>query len=229
VYDLRVVVDEVRGFCDLPMQVGDYFEVRRGKIIIPDGKYVCLWALQSIMPILPLKERNITEENDWVPNTDKITCPDPAGMVIYRIIPLGKEQSNEKDRILVNPESCNGCGTCEQLCREKHPDKVSRIRVGRFNGQNMPTICRQCGSAPCVHACSHNALKRDPRTKAVIILEERCKSCGDCIQSCPFSAMNLDSGTGKPLVCDLCGGDPVCVKNCPTGAIVFGRGNKNSR
>ena len=25
-YDLRVVVEEVKGFCDMPMKVGDYFE-----------------------------------------------------------------------------------------------------------------------------------------------------------------------------------------------------------
>ena len=228
-YDLRVVVDEVRGFCDLPMQVGDYFEVRGGKIFIPQGKYVCLWALQSIMPILPLKERNIVEENDWVPHTDKITCPDPAGRVIYRIIPVGKERSNEKDRILVNPESCTGCGTCEKICGDSHHDKVSRIRVGWSNGKHMPTICRQCGSAPCFNVCSHGALKRDERTKAVIVIEERCKSCGECIQSCPFDAMTLDSKTGKPLVCDLCGGDPACVQNCPSGAIVYGRAIENHK
>jgi Fe-S-cluster-containing dehydrogenase component len=29
--------------------------------------------------------------------------------------------------------------------------------------------------------------------------------------------------TGLPMICDLCGGDPQCVKRCATGALKFGR------
>ena len=36
-YDLRIVVEEIKGFCDLPMEVGDYFEVHAGRIIVPPG------------------------------------------------------------------------------------------------------------------------------------------------------------------------------------------------
>jgi Fe-S-cluster-containing hydrogenase component 2 len=31
----------------------------------------------------------------------------------------------------------------------------------------------------------------------------------------------LHPETGLALVCDLCGGDPACVKRCATGAIVY--------
>ena len=84
-YDLRIVVDEVKGFCDMPMKVGDFFEVRGGRIIVPPGQHICMWALQSLMPFFPVKQRASKEENDWIPYTKRISCPDPNGMVIYRI------------------------------------------------------------------------------------------------------------------------------------------------
>jgi hypothetical protein len=31
----------------------------------------------------------------------------------------------------------------------------------------------------------------------------------------------LHPETGLPLICDMCGGDPACVKRCATGAIVY--------
>ena len=32
---------------------------------------------------------------------------------------------------------------------------------------------------------------------------------------------SLHPETGLPLICDLCNGDPACVKRCATGAIVY--------
>jgi Fe-S-cluster-containing hydrogenase component 2 len=32
---------------------------------------------------------------------------------------------------------------------------------------------------------------------------------------------DLHPQTGMALICDLCGGDPACVKRCATGAIVY--------
>jgi Fe-S-cluster-containing dehydrogenase component len=42
-----------------------------------------------------------------------------------------------------------------------------------------------------------------------------------CVFACPFGATFLDQQTGKVLKCDLCDGDPTCVKVCPTGALSF--------
>jgi len=38
---------------------------------------------------------------------------------------------------------------------------------------------------------------------------------------CPFGGSSWDAEEGIILRCDLCKGDPVCVKLCPTGALEY--------
>ena len=44
--------------------------------------------------------------------------------------------------------------------------------------------------------------------------EEKCIGCLACVDACPFGAIQINPD-GDVLKCDLCGGDPVCVKYCP--------------
>lgn len=240
-YDLRVVVEEIRGFCDLPMQPGDYFEVKGGRLIIPDGKHICMWALAAMLPMFPAKQRNTAEENDWLPSTQHMCCPDPNGMVIYRIerIPVGDSkqicqtasENTQKDkpfpRLLVDEKVCSGCRACELACSFSQTgffaEEKSRIRVikDEESGIDRPLVCRQCGNARCVQACPNNALERDPDTHAVILNEQLCIGCGACAKACPFSSIHFKND--KPFICNLCNGDPKCVERCATGALRFGR------
>lgn len=93
-YELKVTVTKVLGTCtaDPPMKPGDYFTVRDGDIRIPEGGFICLWALQSILPLLPAKERNVveSEEDDWIWRVHHAQCPDPDGRVIFKIERVGK-------------------------------------------------------------------------------------------------------------------------------------------
>ncbi len=84
-HDLKVSVHTVTGHCNMPMQKGDFFLLKGGKVSIPHGKYFCLYALQSVLPLLPAKQRNIVEEDDWLPDVKYVSCPDPAGRVILKI------------------------------------------------------------------------------------------------------------------------------------------------
>lgn len=54
----------------------------------------------------------------------------------------------------------------------------------------------------------------DERTGAVLVEEEKCTSCGACVRACPGKVMRLHPRTRKAMVCDLCGGEPECVKAC---------------
>lgn len=218
-YDLRIVVEEIKGFCDLPMEVGDYFEVHAGRIIVPPGKHICMWALQSLMPFFPVKQRESKEENDWIPYTKRICCPDPNGMVIYRIDRIGDGEDGRqvvRERMLLEPERCIGCKACEKACPVEgiHIEPVPKAGFS-------PKVCRQCGTARCMNACPTGALSKDPKTKAILVDRGKCIGCRKCSEACPFGSITFSEE--KARVCDLCGGDPQCVKACPTGAVYYGR------
>jgi uncharacterized repeat protein (TIGR04076 family) len=94
VYELRITVKKVIGECTAnpPMMPGDYFTVNDGDIQIPEGGYICMWALQSLMPLITAKEREIAEEKDedWMWRVHHVQCPDPKGRVIFKIERVGK-------------------------------------------------------------------------------------------------------------------------------------------
>lgn len=245
-YHLRVEVEEVKGFCDSPMEKGDYFEVRNGKIIIPNNKGICLWALQSMMAFFPAKMRKIEEVNDWISHTERFSCPDPNGQVIFRIRRIdpvsGKiikaKKSDPPARILVDPSLCSGCRVCESACSFFHYNDFnpfrSRIKVKKNEekGEDIPFICRQCGDAPCVSVCPVGALSRDKNTNAVLLDKDLCIKCGKCAEVCSFDAVHFlgdksNSLDNYPYICDLCDGNPECVLRCPTGALKFALAENN--
>ena len=96
-YELKIGVTKVLGACtaDPPMMAGDYFTVRDGDIRIPEGGYVCMWALQSILPLIPPKEREIAEaeDDDWLWRVHHAQCPDPNGRVILKIERVGSVET----------------------------------------------------------------------------------------------------------------------------------------
>jgi len=233
-YDLRVTVESVHGFCDLPMKPGDYFEIRGSALVLPEGGHVCIWALQSLMPFLPAKQRVTNDPNDWIPATSRLVCPDPKGGVVYKVDRIKDSEQAGTDektkartkrmRLVTDSEVCCGCKSCEVACSAAHgrtysPD-LSRIRITSDEKQctDTPVVCHQCGSASCVKACPTGALRRDPETGGLHLDGHLCTSCGACVKACPFGAIRMSPAV-KPLVCDLCEGNPACARRCPTGAV----------
>jgi len=93
-YELKVTVTKVMGNCDAdpPMKPGDSFTVSDGDIRIPEGGHICIWALQSLIPLLTPKEREIAEKEneDWMWRVHHVQCPDPDGLVIFKIERTGR-------------------------------------------------------------------------------------------------------------------------------------------
>jgi carbon-monoxide dehydrogenase iron sulfur subunit len=83
---IKVSVDRIEGHCNLPLLVGDHFYVEDSKLFIPEGKFICIWALQSMMPVFPiLAARDQLEESHWVKKVKTFSCPDPKGLVQFRL------------------------------------------------------------------------------------------------------------------------------------------------
>ena len=72
-----------------------------------------------------------------------------------------------------------------------------------------------------IGVCPTGALVEDEETRIVNLNTELCNGCGECVQACPFDAIWLDEKQGIARKCDLCGGDPTCVRYCAPGALVF--------
>jgi Fe-S-cluster-containing dehydrogenase component len=83
-----------------------------------------------------------------------------------------------------------------------------------FPGLEVPHLCAQCDDYPCVKACPVEAITIDEDTTAVLVDREKCTSCGACINACPGKIPFLHPSDDKATICDLCGGEPECVKVC---------------
>ena len=85
VYDLRVTVDRIEGRSVCGMSVGDYFEVTNSaEVRIPPGRHFCLYALASVLPLIPAKQRRLPP-GDWLEKDSLVACPDPEERLVMRI------------------------------------------------------------------------------------------------------------------------------------------------
>jgi len=114
---------------------------------------------------------------------------------------------------------CSGCKLCEIACSLKHEGQIwpeaSRVRVFMLiPGIEIPHLCVQCYDYPCVSSCPSKALSVDEKTGAVLVDNKVCTACGVCIQKCPGRVPHLHPNRKHVVICDLCGGEPECVKIC---------------
>jgi uncharacterized repeat protein (TIGR04076 family) len=88
-FDLRVTVERIEGRSVCGLEVGDYFELTESsRVRIPEGRHFCLYALQSVLPLLPAKQRQLPE-SDWLERDSLVCCPDPDERVVMRIERIG--------------------------------------------------------------------------------------------------------------------------------------------
>jgi ferredoxin len=55
--------------------------------------------------------------------------------------------------------------------------------------------------------------------KIVLIDEEKCNGCGDCIPSCAEGAISIVNGKARLSADNLCDGLGACLGECPQDAI----------
>ncbi|MFH1242456.1 MAG: 4Fe-4S dicluster domain-containing protein [Pseudomonadota bacterium] len=129
--------------------------------------------------------------------------------------------------LMVNYQKCTGCRLCELVCSVMHdgvsnPER-SRIKVMKWESEGLyiPMSCQQCEDAPCMNVCPVKAVSRDKDFGFVAVDYEICIGCRSCVAVCPFGAMNYNTIDRKVFKCDLCGGDPQCVRFCEEKAVDY--------
>lgn len=129
--------------------------------------------------------------------------------------------------LMLNPEKCISCRTCELACSFKHDREfrpsAARVNVLQFEqeGISVPLMCLQCDTAACEKVCPSGALKRNEATGALVVDDGKCIRCKMCVQACPFGNIAYDPAKSRILRCDLCDGEPQCAKFCPSEAITY--------
>ena len=139
----------------------------------------------------------------------------------------------DKISLAFNRKTCMGCHSCEIACKQEHQLGVGPrlVRVIEDSPDFHPVYCRHCTKAPCKAACPAGAISRTEQG-IVQIDNDLCIGCRDCMDACPFEAMQFDDQKETAVKCDLCGHrlakrlEPACMSICPTGSITF-RENKN--
>ncbi len=89
------------------------------------------------------------------------------------------------------------------------------------DGIDVPVGCEHCDSAPCILICPVSAIYEDKTTNAVILNPDICIGCKQCLAVCPFGAIHYNEEKKLFYKCDLCNGEPDCVKWCETKAITY--------
>jgi uncharacterized repeat protein (TIGR04076 family) len=97
IYDIRVTVVSIEGRSVCGMQVGDYFEVvESSRLRIPEGKHFCIFALNAVIPLIPAKQR-LLSENDWLERDMFVSCPDPEEGLVMKIERISRRTMNSDD------------------------------------------------------------------------------------------------------------------------------------
>ena len=127
--------------------------------------------------------------------------------------------------LYIDYQKCTGCRTCELVCAVQHDGcsnpARSRIRVVKWEDQglNIPMSCQQCQDAPCLNVCPVKAISKDDSLERVMVDYDICIGCRSCVGVCPFGAMNYNVIDKRVFKCDLCDGDPQCVRFCDVNAV----------
>jgi|ERR1035437_339729 formate dehydrogenase iron-sulfur subunit len=112
----------------------------------------------------------------------------------------------------------------------KFVDLVGDTPIVTGNGNAwlmMSDICKHCTNASCLEVCPTNAIVRT-EYNTVLIQQEACNGCRDCISACPFGAIGFSEISGTARKCTMCydrlqnNMQPACAKACPTQSIQYG-------
>jgi len=154
---------------------------------------------------------------------------------------------------VIDTNHCNGCYCCQIGCKDEHcgndwtPYAKPQPDIGHFWGKMVQTErganthvkvayvftpCQHCKDAPCIEACTAEAIYR--RDDGLVIIDPvKCTGCRACMNAdaCPYGVIYFNENLFIAQKCTGCAhlvdrGWPIavprCMDNCPTEAIQFG-------
>ena len=148
----------------------------------------------------------------------------------------------KKFAIIIDQERCIGCEACTVACKHENGGVQGYIRVATQNTAEkdtpagvfpnlrmtfLPALCNHCERPPCEDVCPPAAISSN-ENGIVLLNEEACDGCQNCLDACPYGAIVFNEAKGKAEKCNLClhridqGLEPFCVICCEGQAIHFG-------
>lgn len=152
---------------------------------------------------------------------------------------------------IFDTKKCQGCYNCQIACKDEHcgndwtPYAKPQPETGQFwlkleeyvrgtvpkvKLAYVPNMCMHCDDAPCILACSNEAIyKRDDGL--VIIDPAKCTGSQLCIDACPYDVIYFNVELHIAQKCTGCAHlldrgwpiiEPRCTDACTPGALRFG-------
>ena len=135
---------------------------------------------------------------------------------------------------LLDMGRCIGCEACVIACKTGNelPEGLAYIELSEKVRGTFPNVeagwdnhrCWHCQDAACVAVCPTGALFKDDGLTR--LNRAACSGCEYCTIACPYDVPKMFEK--KSSKCDACmdttqaGGQPWCVKTCPSRALEFG-------
>jgi len=171
-------------------------------------------------------------------------------------------KAKERWAMVIDLDRCTGCKACAIACKTEFDTRLGVFRsqvIYREHGAYpkaerdiLPWLCNHCDNPPCVKVCPVKPVSAEckgvkckkratyKRPDGVVLVDQdRCIGCGQCIRNCPYQVRSFDPGKkagGNPSAnpadkCTLCehrleaGVVPSCVNTCPARARIVGNLN----